>query len=284
MFLSSIDSDEADDYHELDFRFEYFPEEDVFVFAHHGATLHELLEVCGEGQLGSMFYLVEMSDPLHLSEALKELSLFEKLFEVAPSIIETSFLLFNHEQLSLFFKKANDLIYLDCTMIGGYKQQATLEAIKSIFNTNQLPLEVSSVIHTHDNHFLWLRARSLKLLRKLINASLIGFFNHLHPRAYSPIPNHLIDLILSKYHTTPLVSVPTVWVKKPPEPGFVLSSESAPQAVGFEIDSNRIQILVETQETSWIAHKLNPPKELVGRGLFISYSFKEESWAFEELV
>jgi hypothetical protein len=75
MFLSGISP--LDGLHELDFRFEVFPEAEGFFFAHHGATLNELMKVCGLASLGSTFYIVDMAYPLRLPEVVGNERLFK---------------------------------------------------------------------------------------------------------------------------------------------------------------------------------------------------------------
>ncbi len=149
--------------------------------------------------------------------------------------------------------------------------QRFVDALKG--GPRQVPLlGFRSWIHTHDNHFLWIGSKSLGLLRKLIAASLIGFFHQLRPHAYTPVPDGLIDLIGSHYHTAALVCVPST---------YDLNTGKEIE-VGVQVDDDRIKALVGTAAESWIAYQLNPPKELVGRGLLIAYDFGKESWSFEE--
>src|SRR5438105_613845 len=83
MLLSSLDRE--DRRHELDFRFEVSPGKDHFLFAYHGACLHELLETCGLPALGSTFYLADMADPLILADAIRDPSLLRERYGVEPA-------------------------------------------------------------------------------------------------------------------------------------------------------------------------------------------------------
>lgn len=256
MFLSNIVTKDPD-LHELDFRFEYDLEEDVFLLVHHGVTLHELLEVCGS-DLGSTFYLFEMRDPVKFEDVLKGVDIFEQHFKVLPSIVEGKYLSFDTEKLESFFKEADAITFVDCALIGNFGEVPTDADIENIVKDKALS-SFTSIIHTHDNHFLWVKARSLNLLRRIINASLIGFFNHVQAHVYKEVPSDLIDLIVSKYHTTSLVC-----------------------QVDVQMDENKIQALLETSESHWTSSRQSFPKEMHGRGLLISYNFKEESWSFQE--
>jgi hypothetical protein len=276
MFLSSISPDAG--LHELDFRFEAFPVEEEFVFAHHGAKLNELLEVCALPSLGSTFYMVEMAYPFSLPDVIGNRSLFLDRYGIEPSLVCNRFLQFDSETLARFFENTRTDTELDCTLIGTDEPelaeqdfQRFLDALKC--GPSRVPLmSLRSWVHTHDNHFLWLATKPLGLLRRLIAASLVGFFNHIHPRFYTPVPDNLIDLILSKYHTAPLVCFPTEWDW----------SKADEVVAGVQVEIDGVQALVETAASSWIAYQLNPPSDLVGRGLLISYKFQMESWSVEE--
>lgn len=259
MFYSSLAYDAPEEAHELDFRFEYFPHEDAFLLVHHGVTLHELLEECGDGVLGSMYYLFEMFHPVSFEE-ITQRGNFEKFFRVSPSAITERYLQLNYEKLESFFNHVNSSNFLDCGIIGSLGEPPTEREIESIVKTRDLPSGLSSILHTHDNHFLWLKARSLDLLKKLIHASLIGFFHQIHPHEYKTIPENLIDFVMTKYHTASLICYPR----------------------DVQIDDEKIQALVETSISHWTSSRLNPPQNLLGKGLLISYSFKEDVWEFKE--
>jgi len=274
MFLSSISPD--DGLHELDFRFEICPVAEQFLFAHHGAKLNELLEVCALPTLGSTFYIVEMACPFSLLDVIGNSSLLQDRYGIEPSLVYDRYLRFDSEALARFFENTRTDTELDCTIIGtdapGLAEadlQRILDAQKN-GPSHVLLAGIRSWLHTHDNHFLWLAAKPLGLLRRLIAASLVGFLNHVHAHCYTPVPDKLIDLILSEYHTAPLVCFPTEWDWN--------EADEVPS--GVQVDTDGIQILVTTTESSWIAYQLNPPKELIGRGLLISYQFQRESWSF----
>lgn len=277
MFLSSTSPDGGP--HELDFRFEVFPEENRFLFAHHGARLHELLEVCGVPSLGSTFFMVEMAYPFALPDIIRDKQLLHDRYGVEPATVFGCYLRFDSEMLARFFENTRTDTELDCTIIGTDEREPSeqdfqrfLDGLKS--GPGHIPLAgLRSWLHTHDNHFLWLGAKPLGLLRRLIAASLVGFFNHVHPHSYCPVPDHLIDVIQSRYHTAPLVCFPTGWD----------SSRATEVAGSVQVEDDEVQALLETGESYWIAYQLNPPKELLGRGLLLSYQFRSESWSYEEI-
>jgi hypothetical protein len=275
MFLADCSPD--DGLHELDFRFEVYPGEE-FLFAHHGAKLNELLGVCGLPSLGSNFYMVEMAYPLALPDLIRESGPFCDRYGVEPSTAYGRYLRFDGETLTRFFENTTADNELDCTILGTDERELPEEECERFLaaakgGPGRIPLGgLRSWVHTHDNHFLWFGSRPLGLLRKLIEASLLGFFRQARPHAYTPVPDGLIDLILYKYHTAPLVCFPTTWD----------DGTNQEVASGVQVDSEGIQALVETAETSWVAYRLNPPKELVGRGLLISYEFQGQSWSYEE--
>jgi hypothetical protein len=276
MFLSGIDP--GDGVHELDFRFELFPEEDRFLFAHHGAKLSELIEVQGLRTLGSTFYMVEMGYPFSFSEVIGNTGLLRDRYGIEPLLVDGGYLQFDSQSLTTFFENTRKDFELDCTILGTDEPRLTEQAVTRFLEClkngpNQMPGDsIRSWLHIHDNHFLWLGAKPTGLLRRLIAASLVGFFNHVHRHNYTPLPDNLIDLILAKYHTAPLVCHATAWDQS--------VADEVPS--GVQIESDTIRALVETKGTSWIAYQLNPPKELVGRALLISYQFQGESWSFEE--
>lgn len=278
MFLVNMPSENG--LHELDFRFETYPGEENFLFAHHGATLDELMDTCGLASLGSTFYVVEVASPFALPEAISNSSLMHDRYGVAPSVVHDHYLRLDAEAFAKFVQNTRADTELDCTILATHGPdvsqediQRFLEAIKD--RAGRVPLaglSPGSCLHTHDNHFLWLAAQPVGLLRTLINASVVGFFSHVRPRSYAPLPGDIIDLILTKYHTAPLVCFPTEWDEN--------CTTEVPS--GVQITSDSVQALVQTAESSWIAYQLNPPKELLRRGLLISYRFGSESWAIEE--
>ena len=259
MFYSNLAYDDPEEAHELDFRFEYFSDKDVFLLVHHGVTLYELLEVCGRGTLGSMYYIFEMFHPVSFAEVMSKGS-FEKHFGVSPLAITENYLQLDDEKLESFFKQVDSSNFLDCGIIGSSGKPPTAFEIESIIKMRDLPSDLCSILHTHDNHFLWLKARSIDLLKKLIHATLIGFFHQIYAHDYKDIPEDLIDFILAKYHTTSLICYPE----------------------DVQVDDEKIQGLVETSISHWTSSKLNPPQNLLGKGLLISYSFRDGSWEFKE--
>jgi hypothetical protein len=276
MFLSTASAEYG--HHELDFRFEVFSEGKGFLFAHHGAKLNELMEVCGLSALGRHFLMVEMAYPMTFPDVLLDKGLFFTRYGVEPWVVFERYFRFDASRMERFFESTRADSELDCTIFGGDQAEWAAEDIDRCLDTlrcrpGPVPLAgLRSWIHTHDNHFLWLGGRSLDLLRRLIASSLVGFFNHVHSHPYSPVPDDLIDLVLSNYHTAPLVCFPTEWDWKTGDE----------VATGVRVECGGIRALVETAESSWIAYRLNPPRELVGRGLLIAYQFERESWTYEE--
>jgi len=278
MFLSDTPSELGP--HELDFRFEAFPADDEFLFAHHGAKLSELLETCGQGSLGSTFYIVEMAYPLTLADAAARPGLFSDRYGVEPAVVHGRYLRFDSRELARFFGNTAADTELDCTVFGTRWAAVSEQDLQRFLDA--VTLQAGRVrladpwpcswLHTHDNHFLWLAARPLGLLRRLVASSLLGFFRHVRPHPYAPVPEALIDLIQSRYHTAPLVCFPTTWD----------SATNAEVPSGVQDGPESVRALVEAVESSWIAYRLNPPRELVGRGLLISYLFQNKAWSFEE--
>jgi hypothetical protein len=276
MFLSSCRA--GDGLHELDFRFEVFSEGEGFLFAHHGAKLNELLEACGDGALGSTFYMVELMYPLSLPDVIASKELFRNRYGVEPDTVYDKFLRFDLETLAIFFESTKTDNELDCVIVGTDEPVLAEQILQQFLDSltagpSHVPLAgLRSWLRTHDNHFLWLAAKPVDVLRRLIATSLLGFFDHVHHHRYTPVPDSLVELVLSKYHTAPLVCVPTGWD----------SGKASEVTSGVEEKAGGIRALIETKESSWIAYKLDPPKELIGRGLLISYEFRSESWSFEE--
>jgi hypothetical protein len=168
---------------------------------------------------------------------------------------------------------------LDCTVMGTDAPELSEQEIQRFLDTIKngpghiAPAGLRSWVHTHDNHFLWPGAKPLGLLRKLIAGSLTGFFNHVHPHSYGPVPDRLIDSIPSTYHTAPLLWFPTARD----------SSRAAEVAGGVRVGGDEVQALLEAGEPYRIAHQLNLPEELLGRGPLLSSKFRSESWSYEEL-
>ena len=59
---------------------------------------------------------------IHKEAIFRKYKITEKIFEDEMAKFSA-----DKESWTRFFKKANDFTYLDCMLIGGYKQQATLE-------------------------------------------------------------------------------------------------------------------------------------------------------------
>jgi hypothetical protein len=271
MFLSSLSPDVGP--HELDFRFEVFPDGEGFLFAHHGAKLNELMEVCGLPNLGSHFYLVDMAHPFTLPDVIRDPSVLRGRYGVEPPTVYDRFLEFDSDTAARFFKNTEADDELDCMLIGTddplpseQEAQRLLDALRNGPGDVRLT-GLRCWIRTHDNHFLWLGTKGIGLLRTLIASTLIGFFRHVHPFPYTPVPESLIDLILANYRIAPLVCFPSALDDGPAD---------------VQVSNAGIQALVETAASSWIAYRLNPPEELVGRGLLITFEFRTKAWSFEE--
>jgi hypothetical protein len=276
MLLSSITP--HDSHHELDFRFEVFPGNDEFLFAHHGGRLSELAKVVALSKLGSVFYMVEANYPFTINDVVADKTVFQNRYGVEPDVVHNRYLRFDLNRLDRFFESTQADCELDCFIVGADTDQLSDEDLERFVKARDASkgfLRLSgfwrgSWLHTHDNHFLWLVARSLDLLKSLIAASIVGFFRHVHHYDYTAPSDALVDLIVSQYHTAPLVCFPTRWHDTSEVPGDV------------QVDANSVRALVETAETSWIAYHLNPPRHLVGRRLLISYSFHDNSWSWEK--
>jgi hypothetical protein len=120
-----------------------------------------------------------------------------------------------------------------------------------------------------ENHFFYLVGRPIGLLETLIAESILGFFYHVYPHPYTPLPQTLVDRMLAEYHTAPLICYPTEFVKGQEVIGAVMH------------DGEVIRALLETAEASWIAPQRNPPAHLVGRALLISYDLRSATWSCE---
>jgi len=260
--------------HELDFRFEQ--NESTFLFAHHGLNLADLAETIDLSRLGRSFYAVEFRMPFTLDEVIADRSLFSERYDQEPEILYGRYPWFDLLALERFFRATKDEGELDCIIIGmdeGPLVETEFETLAQRFQNQDrsspsLPWN-GSWLHTHDNHFCWLRFQSPHLLRTLIAESILGFFHHVQPGPYSPVPESLIDLVCTEYQIAPLVCYPTERVR----------GKEIPSSV--QRDEHGLQALLETAESSWIAYQLNPPRELVGRGLLVSYDFRSGSWSFE---
>ncbi len=274
LFLSTRSAEDGP--HELDFRFERYPEDGRFLFAHHGARLGELLGVCGLPDLGQTFYVVRVGYPFSLEDAVQDAGLIRDRYGVEPTPAYGRYLRFDREALQGFAENApgDDL---DCTIVGIDEPSLSERELHRFEETlpgglGRVPLgSLRSWFYTHDNHFCWLAARPPDLLRRLIEASLVGFINHVRPHNYASLPGGLIDLLLDRYHTAPVVCFPTRWDHE--------KMDAVPHDV--QVEEEAVHALLETGQSHWIAYQLNPPKDLIGRQLAVSYQFGTDQWSYQ---
>lgn len=275
MFLACMADERSR--HELDFRFQWLAEGTQFLFAHHGLSLSDLAGTLDLSRLGSSFYMVEARSPFTLVEIIADPHRFLEQYGVEPTVAYEQYLWFDLTKLGQFFQNTADDDELDCIIVGkqgDLLSQAEFDQWVQPLRSGEVLSSLSgswdgSWLRTHGNHFLWLVSQSPDLLRWLIAESILGFFNHIHPHDYQPLPQALIDLIVAEYHTAPLVCFPTEWANGKEVP------------VGVQSDQHAIRALIETAEASWIAYQLSPPRHLVGRGLLVSYDLHQEAWSYE---
>lgn len=275
MFLSS----HKDHEHELDFRFEVFPETNEFLFVHHGLNLSELAGRIDISKLGSIFYMTEANYGFDMEDVIADKSVFLKRYGVEPILAYNRYLRFDLPSLIHFFANAQSDYELDCTLVGTHAEELSEDSLRRLTATLGVVQRFPSLselcngcwFHTHDNHFVSLLAQSTELLPTLIEESIFGFFHQVHAYAYKRLPTALIDLIITKYHTASLVCFPEV-------PGNI------------HIDENEVRAVIETAKSYWTAYNgWNPynidlPRGVLGQKLRLTYNFKDEHWLWQEMT
>lgn len=267
MFLSSND----DSQHELDFRFEVFPKTDEFLFVHHGINLSELADEIDLSRFGSVFYMTDLEFPLTIEDVLADSNVWRQNYGTDPVVAYGRYVQFDLERLAQFFRNTRLDTGLDCTIVGAYANELSeeelrrfTEAITKDYRTPISALWKGSWLHVHDNHFLWLMAQSIEFLRVLIDESIVGFFHQVHPHTYDPLPRALIDLVLQKYHTAPLVCFPEG------------------RQTGLQSNKTEVTALMETRESHWTAYRADLSADLLGRSLLVSYNLQDNRWSWQE--
>jgi hypothetical protein len=276
MFLSSVNHLQ----HELDFRFKIDPETNEYLFIHHGLSLSDLVGRIDLAEFGSTFYMTEATNPFDIEEAIADTRIFEKHYGVKPALTYGRYLRFDIPCLSQFFSSTKHDTLLACTIVGTVDEEMTEEVLwrsTATLGVGQKHISLFGLwngcwLKTHDNHFFALVSQSTNLLRNLIDESILGFFHQVRAFDYKRLPTELIDLVLAKYHTASLVCFPTARSKGREFPS------------GVQVNDNEIRALIETAESSWTSYEAELPVDLLGRGLLMSYNFKDDHWSWQERV
>jgi hypothetical protein len=276
MFLSS----HKDHQHELDFRFEVFPETNEFFFVHHGLNISELAERIDVSKLGSVFYLTEANFGFQMEDVIADRSIFVKRYGVEPVLAYDCFLRFDLPSIVRFFANAQSDYELDFTIVGTHAKELAEDSLWRLTATLGVAQRFPSLselcdgcwFHIHDNHFFSLLAQSMDLLPAFVEESILGFFHQVHAYAYKRPPRALIDLIITKYHTTSLVCFPTA------------SDEDRALPENVHVDEDEVRVVIETAESCWTAYNVDLPKDVLGHKLRLAYKFKDEHWTWQEAM
>ena len=131
MFLSS----HKDHEHELDFRFEVFPETNEFLFVHHGLNLSELAGRIDISKLGSIFYMTEANYGFDMEDVIADKSVFLKRYGVEPILAYNRYLRFDLPSLIHFFANAQSDYELDCTLVGTHAEELSEDSLRRLTAT-----------------------------------------------------------------------------------------------------------------------------------------------------
>jgi len=279
MFLSRV-ALEDEDPHELDFRFEVVDDGGYFVFVHHGLNLADLAETIDLGQFGSAFYMIRARYPFTTPDIAADPRIFSERYGFEPQVVAGKYLRFDASSLHDFFRASwtnDDDQDIDCEIVGASRELSD-EELRQIFDHMAQPTPLvaqrsgMSVIAVHDNHFVYIEATQLSLLRGLVEQSIVGFFNTVYPTRFASIPDALIDLIINEYHTASLVCLPVEWDDTKMD---VLPTGNT------RTDDTGIHVLIETSQSHWTSYDLDIPQQMLGRRLLISYDPVGSSWSLD---
>jgi hypothetical protein len=274
MFLSSV----KDFQHELDFRFELFPEVNEFFFIHHGLNISELVGRIDISKLGSVFYMTEADYSFTIDDVIADKTVFSKRYGIEPTIAYDRYLRFDLTGIETFFSNARADNELDFTIFGTHADELSQDSLRRLTATLAVgqsrpfltDLRNGCWFGTHDNNFFFLLSQTIDLLPSLIEESILGFFHQIRAHAYQRLPTTLIDLIIAQYHTSSLLCFPTATHNRQDVPSDV------------QIDENGIRALIKTAKSWWTACNLDLPSDMLGRTLLLSYSLSDDRWSWQE--
>ena len=259
--------------HELDFRFEIQSDE-KFIFVSHGLGLDKIANIINISSIATVFYLVNLRLPFNLNEVMDNINIFVEQYKILPKTIFKKFLMFNFEELNQFFLNTYDDFILDCDIIGTYEtglpHEELLQIVDGLKDGKTFISQLQSCyIGVHDNHFVYLEIRSLAIIKKLISGTIIYFFQTIYPHQYSELPEQLVNMILTNYHTGSLTCHPTFWDNQ----------RQIDIIEDVDINEFEIRTLIYTPSLSWTQR--NIPEELIGRYFWLTYDLKKEIWIME---
>ncbi len=276
MFLENV----SEENHELDFRFEVFPEQDRFIFVHHGLNLVDLNRTIDLSSFGSTFFILGIMSPFSTAEVIHNPRLFEERYGVIPST-HGPYLHFDTNRFKRFLEATKDDSELDCTILGANQETISEQMLPELQETAHQKEHYGYLTHSwqqsffdvHDNHFMYIAGRSIQLLRRLIAESIVGFFNHVYPCDYSPIPPTLIDFLLSNYSTVPIVCVPRKW-----------DEEQLTEIPGdIQVDETEVRAFLTTSKSSWTAQETEFSERLLGRQFLVVYAIQNRKWSWNPI-
>ncbi len=260
--------------HELDFRF-MLSFGGTFTFVQHGLALADLARNLNDGELGSAFYILELSYPLFLEEVAKYPNRFSARYGVEHMVVDGRYLYFDRKTLEQFFAATEDDNELDCVIVGFEEQVSSRDLGLYSNGTANRKLGLSgypdavSFVHIHDNHFLYLEGRSLETLRKMISGAFIWFFDQIRNHTYKCLPNALIDLCLSEFHTASIICDPVEW------------NDDKVSLKDVTVSGETVVAHIKTGESYWTTgNEQNILQKSLGRELWITYDFSSDRWYF----